>query len=126
MGRGRPSKYTPELIERAQQYLAEWREPKADTIEDVIPTREALASYLGISLSCLEKWSRDESKEDLLRVLRKLDSDQVSILINRGLKGDFNSNIAKLILSRRGYSETKDLNVKGSITCVLSSEDEDI
>lgn len=123
---GRPTKYTPELIEKAKLYLEEWDKPKDKGHVDVIPSQAALAIYLDISISCLENWANDKDKTEFLGVLDKISQTQRCILINRGLLGDFNSNITKLILTKHGYTDKQDLNHAGAMFVVLSSEDEDI
>ena len=100
MAAGRPTIYTDELIENASGYLDNWEESG-----DAIPSQAGLAVYLGVSISCVENWGRDEGKQEFLRVLDEIESRQRSLLINRGLMGLFNSAITKLILSKHGYHE---------------------
>ena len=103
---GRPTKYTDVMIAKAGDYLDSW-----DSDDDVvIPSQEGLAVFLGVSLSCVEKWGQDENKQAFLRVLDAIQAKQRLLLVNKGLSGDFNSNIAKLILSKHGYSDKQDLN----------------
>lgn len=123
---GAPTKYTPELIKKAHQYLAEWNQPDKYGETDVVPTQAALATYLNLSLSTVEKWATHKDKVDFLRVLADLDQLQHRILVNKGLAGSFNSNITKMILTNHGYSDKKEFDVKGNMTCVLTNEDEDI
>lgn len=121
MAGGRPTKLTKALVARARTYdFAQDR--------DVLPTVEGLALYLKIARSTLYEWAVVPTAEDEpdaeLRLLRKHFSDIVSdllarqskLLINNGLKGRFNANITRLILSgKHGYVEKQatDLTTNG-------------
>jgi hypothetical protein len=107
---GRPSKYTEECLERAASYLDEWQERG-----DVIPSQAGLALHLGVSISCVEKWAKHEDKQEFLRVLDEIQSKQRTLLLNKGLGGDFNSNIAKLVLGKHGFSDRQEVKHSGSI-----------
>ena len=105
----RPTKYTEECIEKAAGYLKVW-----DKKGDVIPSQAGLALYLGVSISCVELWSRDKTKQEFLRVLDEIQSAQRGLLVNKGLSGDFNSAIAKLVLGKHGYSEKQTVENTGA------------
>lgn len=92
--RGRPTKYNEERISNAGEYLTAWKD-----LKEFIPTQAGLADYIKVSLSCVEKWGRDEGKQDFLRVLDAIERIQKRILINNGLANVFNPQITKLILS---------------------------
>ena len=107
MAGGRPTKYNDDLIERAPEYLENW-----EAEGDLIPSQAGLAVFLKISISCVEKWSRQADKQEFLRVLDEIEVKQRSLLINRGLSGDFNSAIAKLVLGKHGFSDKQELTGK--------------
>lgn len=71
-----------------------------------IPTIEGLALYLGIRTQTIYDW---ESKfEEFSEVISELRQEQANRLIKSGLSGDYNSIIAKVLLSKHGYKEIKE------------------
>lgn len=108
MPAGRPTKYNKELLEKAKEYLEEWSK-----CGDVIPSVEGLAEYLDVSRKIIYIWAKDEEKEEFLHTLDKIEVKQKKVLINKGLTGDFNSNIAKLALGNHGMSEKLQQELSG-------------
>lgn len=111
--RGRPTKYTPEALEKARDYLKNYREGG-----DVIPTVPGLALALGISRETVYAWSKDEDKEEFTEIYLKLMADQERQLVNSGLKGDFNSAITKMILTKHDYSDKVQTDNTHSVSVV--------
>lgn len=105
---GRPTKYTDELIKKAKAYITDYA-----IYEDVIPSIAGLSSMLEISRSTLYKW--EEEKQEFSDILRGIKAEQEKILLNKGLSGDFNSAITKLVLGKHGYHDKQDLDVSGDI-----------
>lgn len=127
---GRPTKYNPEILKQAQKYISEC----VDTIEQVVtgesekftsykekikvnlPTIEGLAVYLGLSKDTIYQWEKEHPEfSDVIGVLR---GNQVKSLINNGLSGDYNPTIAKVLLSKHGYSEKHDIEHSGKIEVI--------
>lgn len=106
MAGGRPTKYTPELIEKAELYITEWR-----TLGDMIPSHDALCGYLDITSTTLYDWRQDPDKDEFSCILDKILRMQRQELINNGLSGDFNSAITKLVLGKHGYSDKIDTDI---------------
>lgn len=104
---GRPTKYTDELLEKAYYYLENFKE-----FEDVIPSHIGLALHLRIRTSTVYDWAKQEGKKEFSDILDAIMKTQHQILISKGLSGDFNSNIAKLVLGKHGYHEKTDVAVK--------------
>tara|TARA_R110000822_G_scaffold27674_7_gene82370 strand:- start:2412 stop:2813 length:402 start_codon:yes stop_codon:yes gene_type:complete len=110
---GRPTKCTPEVIEKAKAYIAgDWA-----VNGDVIPSHVGMYHYfkqngVGVNRSSLYEWAKDENKgfSDILDACNK---EQERILLNMGLKGEFNSNIVKLALGKQGYSDKQDMALSG-------------
>ena len=96
----RPTKYNKEIVEKAKDYLENW---KTNT-EDVIPSIEGLADVLEVTTKTIYNWKKEENQE-FLHILDKILDRQRRTLINGGLKGELNSNITKLALGKHGYSE---------------------
>jgi len=102
---GRPTKYTPEFLTIAKDYLDKFN----SKYEDQIPSIAGLAVVSNISRETLRVWGTEEGKEEFSAILAKILAKQESILINKGLSGEFNSNITKLALGKHGYHEKHDV-----------------
>lgn len=100
MPAGRPTKYTPELIEDARAYVdGGW-----EVAGDKVPSIAGMACELGVSRESLRLWAADETKE-FFGILEQLDAKQERALLAGGLSGDFSGPISKLMLHRHGYSD---------------------
>ena len=97
----RPTDFNDEIVEKAQYYLENY-----DENGDVIPTIEGLATYLKKARSTVFKWAKEEGKELFSDVIEQILATQARISLNGGMKGDYNSTMAKLILSKHGYSDS--------------------
>ncbi len=106
MAGGRPTKYTDELLERAGQYLDEY-----EKAGDQIPSVAGLSLWLGLSRSTIYDWGDDEDKPEFSHILMEILSKQESLLLNKGLSGDFNAQITKLVLGKHGYKSHHDVEV---------------
>ena len=93
---GRPTKLTPELIEKAKGYLLSC----VDDIEGKkvnLPSVEGFALWLQVSDDTLYEWAKtNDYFSDTLAIIKR---EQKSRLVNSGLAGTYNSTIAKLMLS---------------------------
>lgn len=113
----RPTILTKELKERAKLYIKECEDTEGEyhktrgktsdgferLIKVKIPTIEGLAYYLGTSRDILYDW---ESKDvEFSYIMEDLRSKQADSLINKGLSGDYNPTIAKVLLTKHGYRD---------------------
>lgn len=108
---GRPTKYEPRFIESADEYLAlnqdeEYDWTKADgkvqtvyekKIKVHLPTVEGFALFLNVDKTTLYEWA--SKYPEFSHALRKIVEEQHKRLIDKGLSGEYNSTIAKLVLS---------------------------
>ena len=123
---GRPTKYSEEVLEQAREYIASCVDKitKYQSGEDKngnpiysfkcevnLPKAEGLARYLGVSRKTLYNWA--DKNEEFLHILEAINQEQVERLINKGLSGDYNSNIARLVLAKHGYKQEMDLTSDG-------------
>lgn len=109
MPAGAPSKFSDELVQKAQDYLdGEWKDDGS-----VIPSAVGLALHMGIAQSTLYKWVKEEGKERLSEILSNVNSEQQRLLLNNGLNSTFNPAITKLVLGKHGYSEKQENTVQG-------------
>ncbi|HFE3208153.1 DNA-packaging protein [Providencia rettgeri] len=104
---GRPSKFAESLV-KAKEYLMGGYE----TVGDVVPSVAGLACYLGVSRSTVKQYAKEN--EDFSATLEAIKTLQENRLINKGLIGEFNPTITKLMLANHGYSEKQEVDHKSS------------
>ena len=127
---GRPTKYTKDITEKAEKYLSEC----IDTTEQVVtgesgkftsykekikvnlPTIEGLAVYLEVHRDTLYEWEKEH--DEFSDIIERLRGSQIKSLINNGLSGDYNPTIAKVLLSKHGYSEKQEIQHSGEIKTI--------
>jgi hypothetical protein len=101
MPAGRPTLYSPELVAKANEYVSgAWRDNG-----DAYPQISSLASYLGITRKTVWEWCKEESKAEFCDIIDELMQRQESELFNKAMVGDFNSTMAKLALTKHGYTD---------------------
>lgn len=126
--RGRPSEYKEEYIDKVDEYLEANQDEEVQVVKQSnsekgyemydnklkvkLPTIEGFARYIGVSKKTLYNW-RDEHPE-FLHALEEIEAEQKERLLNMGLSGDYNSTIAKLILSsNHDMKEKTDVTTQG-------------
>ena len=97
---GRPTKYSQEIVDKAQHYLDNYEE-----YDDIIPSIAGLSLVLGLCRETLRLWSKDEDKKEFLVILDRINQKQECVLLDHGLDGTFNSTITKLVLGKHGYHD---------------------
>jgi len=125
-GGGRPTKYSQQMVVKAHKYLKgcveeieefhKTRGEKSDTYERIvhpnIPTMAGLAVYLKVNQDTLKEWRKKYEK--FSTVLDDILEEQERRLLEGGLSGDYNGNLAKFILSaRHNYREKSDVTTDG-------------
>lgn len=126
MTAGRPTIYGEEILTKTQEYIDscedevtefhKTRGEKSDGFDRIlkvkIPTIEGLALFLNINKDTVYDWrGKYEEFSDLIdKLLRK----QANALISKGLSGEYNPTIAKVLLTKHGYREgTEHSGVEG-------------
>lgn len=109
MAAGRPTHYSDEIVRRAKEYLANY-----ESEGDVVPSVAGLAVCLGRSRTLLHDWAADEDKTEFKDILEQIGAKQERVTLNKALVGDFNSNIAKLLLGKHGYHDKVDSQLTGA------------
>lgn len=102
--RGRPTVYSKELVDKAQEYLDNLPE------DEVIHSIEGLSLYIGLARSVVYEWLKRDDREDFKDIVNKILAKQGKTLINKGLDNKFNSRITTVLLSKHDYREAKDIN----------------
>ena len=116
---GRPTKMTPELMEKARKYLPtcvdelvkftkQVNEEKGYEIYENrlkvnLPSIAGFALWLNISRDTVYEWGKEPG--EFSDILGKVQAMQEKVLLEKGLSGDYNSTIAKLILAKHGHSD---------------------
>ncbi|HGJ5882038.1 DNA-packaging protein [Arsenophonus sp.] len=84
-----------------------------ELVGDVIPSLAGLACYLGIARSTLYEYQKINLEfSDILEAILSLQENK---LINKGLIGDFNASVTKLILTKHGYSDKQEIEHSGEL-----------
>ena len=110
MPAGRPTDYTPELIAKAWEYAnGGWQ-----TVGDTVPTVAGLACELGINRDTCYAWGADAQKGEFSDILNKIAQTQERTLVNNGLRGEYNPPIAKMMLTKHGYSDKIEQDLSSS------------
>ena len=104
MPAGRPTKLTPEAIETAKDYINGGYEAQGDAI----PSHVGIALLLNVTRSTIYKWAEEENSE-FSDILEACNQKQHQLLISKGLLGDFNASITKLVLGKHGYHERQEV-----------------
>lgn len=116
MALGRPTTYTPEVVEAAWLYIDTYEEHGHN-----IPSVAGLCQVIKRSRSIVYDWAKDPEKE-FSDILDALLEKQEQKLVDNGLSGAFNSTITKLILTKHGYSDKQDNTVSGPDGGPIKSE----
>lgn len=121
MALGRPSEYSPEILTKTKEYIDSC-EDKTETIVAGetdkytkysvrvtvnLPTIEGLARYLKLHKDTIYTWRKE--KRDFSDLIDELLAKQAEQLINKGLNGDYNPTIAKVLLTKHGYTDRQEV-----------------
>lgn len=99
---GRPSELA-ETLEKAKEYLYGGYE----AVGEAIPSIAGLACYAGKARNTIREYAKQDS--DFSTTYEAILSLQESRALNKGLTGEFNATITKLILANHGYSDKQEL-----------------
>lgn len=100
MTAGRPATYKPDMVEKARRYIA-----NHEDFNDPVPTIAGLACVLGVVRETCHAWAKDADKPEFSNICKELMQKQERVLVARGLVGEFNSPITKMMLTKHGYSD---------------------
>lgn len=104
----RPTKLNQDIIDKAYEYLDECSDVSVHTL---LPTIEGLAIYLKCHRDTLYAWEKENKAfSDILEDLRKAQANKI---LQNSMMNRYNSTISKLMLSKHGYIEQKDITSGG-------------
>jgi hypothetical protein len=112
----RSSEFDDHILPMVDDYL--------ESYEGQIPTIAGLSLHLDVSRSTIYRWADmeshpeglvdDEIYSQLRHKLEKLKAMAEQKLIGKGLTGDFNPAITKLMLTKHGYSDKQQTELTGA------------
>lgn len=107
MAGGRPTKYTPELLEKAREYIHCYSEH-----DHAFPSHVGLSVVLGVTPTTFYEWAKDPKKAEFSEILENINAHQQLVAWDKGLKGEYNANLVKLLLGKHGYSDKQESTQK--------------
>ena len=111
-GEGRPTKYCPDILDKARHYVDHHNEPPYN---DPVPIIQGLALAIKVASSTVYLWGEDADRSEFSEILGEVMDKQAAGLLRGGLTGEFNSTITKLMLTKHDYSDKTESNHTGNI-----------
>lgn len=109
---GRPTLYSPEILTKTEEYINSCEDYKDEKGKNVnLPTLEGLSYFLKVHKDTINEWRKVH--EEFSVVIGDLLAKQARQLVNKGLSGDYNPTIAKVLLTKHGYREGTDVTSDG-------------
>jgi len=93
----RPTKYTPELLDKADDYLNNWIGRR------LFPSHQDMCLQLKISESTLYDWAGKH--EEFSEILARVKLTQFVVTMDGGMSGEMNANLVKLLMGKHGLSD---------------------
>lgn len=106
----RPTEYSEEILRQAREYLDNYEEQG-----DSIPSIAGLSDTLKKSRETMYAWAKDPEKQEFSYTLAQIEAKQHRVLLSKGLEGEFNAAITKLLLHNHGYSDKQEVDSKQDI-----------
>jgi putative protein p17 len=105
---GRPCELNEAVIEKAWLYLKGGYKEQGNAV----PSIAGLAFALGKSRDTMYEWATQN--DEFSDILKCIATTQEMLLIDGGLNGDFNAPFAKMLMSKHGYSDKVEADMKSS------------
>lgn len=105
---GRPCELNEAVIEKAWLYLKGGYKEQGNAV----PSVAGLAFALGKSRETMYEWGRQNN--EFSDILKCIATTQEMLLIDGGLNGDFNAAFAKMLMTKHGYSDKVETDMKSS------------
>lgn len=117
---GRPTEYSQETLDTARGYLKDYERKHGRALPSIV----GLARALGVSRSTVYDWKDDPEKSEFSDILEQILQEQHEVALTKGLKGEYNATLVKLLLGKHGYHDRLEHEVKGN-TLLASIEKAD-
>lgn len=128
----RPTKLTPELIEKAKTYLPTCHATPIETekggisyVDVKLPKLVDLALLLQINKDTITEWCKgtDDLSQEFSVIVKEIQQEQEKMLIDKGLGGLFQPKTLGMILSKHGYADRIEQDVtSGGEKIVMTPE----
>ena len=131
----RPIEYTPRHTELAIEYLDSCKDSytERDKLKVKLPSIEWLARHLQknglhIARSTIYEWRDNIEYQEFSDILENILSEQAERLINSSISGEYNSNIAKLLMGKHWYSDKQEIdqNIKAEVNNMSTTSTEEL
>ena len=116
---GRPTKWSEEVEKKALAYVGGGYAHEGHAI----PSIAGMAVVLDVCRDTLYDWANDPGK-NFSYILSKCNTQQEMVLLNGGLRGDFNAQITKLALGKQGYSDKVESDNKHAVDLSGASDEQ--
>ena len=103
---GRPCELNEAVIEKSWLYLKGGYRVQRNTV----PSVAGLAFALGKSRDTMYEWATQN--DEFSDILKCIATTQEMLLIDGGLNGDFNAPFAKMLMTKHGYSDKVETDMK--------------
>lgn len=116
---GRPGKYNKDMQDACDNYVENHND-----YGDVVPSIEGLSLVIDVCTKTIHNWKNEEISENFLHTLDKIRTKQKNITMQKGLAGEFNAAITKLILHNHGLHDKQDVDHSGAIDLSGKTDEE--
>lgn len=114
---GRPTTCTEEIQKKAWDYTnGGWKKSG-----HAFPSVVGLCDIIKTSKSTVYDWAKREDNE-ISDILDTINTKQELEAFNKGITGEYNATIVKLLLGKHGYSEKQDMTHSGPEGGPISQE----
>ena len=101
---GRPTKYKgTETLLQVSEYLEVY-----GNMDEALPTIAGLSLFIGVNKDTLYQW--EKAHDEFKLAMDSLRARQEVKALTKGLRGDYNSTMAKLLLTKHGYSDKQEIS----------------
>ena len=114
---GRPSTYSDEIVQKAREYLETYEQ-----LGHAVPSVAGLSLIIKKRRSTIYEWAGDADKKPFSDILDEINATQEQVALSKGLKGDYNANLVKLLLGKHGYSDK--VETQSTVTFENASDEE--
>jgi hypothetical protein len=104
---GRPTKLTADTISRANDYVQ-----GGYLVDELMPTIVGLADYIDVRRQTIYEWAKENP--EFSYIVDKVMKKQEKNLLKGGIAGEYNASIAKLMLTKHGYSDKQETALTGA------------